>query len=53
MQLKQKLHVCAYCRFNFLDIEMPVISGFDFLDGLKDKPQIVFITSSRVCYESF
>jgi len=29
----------------FLDIEMPVISGFDFLDGLKTKPQIIFITS--------
>jgi two-component system LytT family response regulator len=29
----------------FLDVEMPVISGFDFLDGLKTKPQIVFITS--------
>ena len=29
----------------FLDIEMPVISGFDFLDGLKVKPQIIFITS--------
>jgi DNA-binding LytR/AlgR family response regulator len=29
----------------FLDVEMPVISGFDFLDGLKIKPQIVFITS--------
>jgi two-component system, LytTR family, response regulator len=29
----------------FLDIEMPVINGFDFLDGLKAKPQIVFITS--------
>jgi DNA-binding LytR/AlgR family response regulator len=29
----------------FLDIEMPVISGFDFLDGLKLKPQIIFITS--------
>lgn len=28
-----------------LDIEMPVINGFDFLDGLKVKPQIVFITS--------
>jgi DNA-binding LytR/AlgR family response regulator len=24
---------------------MPVINGFDFLDGLKQKPQIVFITS--------
>jgi len=29
----------------FLDIEMPVISGFDFVDGLKVKPQIVFVTS--------
>ncbi|HTO35470.1 MAG: LytTR family DNA-binding domain-containing protein [Flavobacteriaceae bacterium] len=29
----------------FLDIEMPIISGFDFLDGLKNKPQIIFITS--------
>ena len=29
----------------FLDIEMPVISGFDFLDGLNKKPQIIFITS--------
>lgn len=28
-----------------LDIEMPIISGFDFLDGLKIKPQIIFITS--------
>lgn len=28
-----------------LDIEMPIISGFDFLDGLKVKPQIIFITS--------
>lgn len=29
----------------FLDIEMPVIDGFDFLDGLKSKPQIIFITA--------
>ena len=29
----------------FLDIEMPVISGFDFIDGLKVKPQVIFITS--------
>lgn len=29
----------------FLDIEMPHITGFDLLDGLKNKPQIVFITS--------
>jgi DNA-binding LytR/AlgR family response regulator len=26
---------------------MPVISGFDFLDGLKVKPQIVFITLKK------
>jgi two-component system LytT family response regulator len=29
----------------FLDIEMAVINGFDLLDGLKLKPQIIFITS--------
>ena len=29
----------------FLDVEMPVINGFDFIDGLKIKPQIVFISS--------
>ena len=29
----------------FLDIEMPIISGFDLLDGLKAKPQVIFITS--------
>ena len=29
----------------FLDIEMPVLSGFDFLDDLKVKPQVIFITS--------
>ena len=29
----------------FLDVEMPVLSGFDFLDGLKVKPQVIFITS--------
>lgn len=29
----------------FLDIEMPLINGFDLLDGLKKKPQIIFITS--------
>lgn len=28
----------------FLDIEMPVINGFEFLDVLPNKPQIVFVT---------
>lgn len=30
----------------FLDIEMPVLNGFDFLDTLKTKPQVIFITSN-------
>lgn len=29
----------------FLDIEMPVINGFDLLDGLTEKPLVIFITS--------
>lgn len=29
----------------FLDVEMPVINGFDFLDKLQNKPQVIFITS--------
>ncbi len=29
----------------FLDVEMPLINGFDLLDGLKSKPQIIIITS--------
>jgi len=29
----------------FLDIEMPILNGFDLLDGLKVKPQVIFITS--------
>jgi len=28
----------------FLDVEMPEISGFDLLDGLSNKPQIIFVT---------
>lgn len=29
----------------FLDVEMPIVNGFDFLDGLKSLPQVIFITS--------
>ena len=29
----------------FLDIEMPILNGFDFLDILKIKPQVIFITA--------
>lgn len=29
----------------FLDIEMPVQSGFDLLDGLKSRPQIIFVSA--------
>lgn len=29
----------------FLDIEMPIINGFNLLDGLKEKPQIIFIAA--------
>jgi two-component system, LytTR family, response regulator len=29
----------------FLDIEMPVVNGFDFLNGILNKPHVVFITS--------
>jgi two-component system LytT family response regulator len=29
----------------FLDVEMPILNGFDFLDTLTVKPQFIFITS--------
>lgn len=30
----------------FLDIEMPIISGFDFIESLKDCPKIILITGN-------
>lgn len=30
----------------FLDIEMPIISGFDFIESLKDSPKIILITGN-------
>lgn len=28
----------------FLDIEMPIISGFDFIESLEERPQIILVT---------
>jgi CheY-like chemotaxis protein len=52
MQLKPKA-VCLYTIWLiFLDIEMPVISGFDFLDGLKQNSNHFITSKGRVCNES-
>ncbi len=38
----------------FLDIEMPVLSGFEFLDTLNNKPQIIFVTGkTEYAYKAF
>jgi two-component system LytT family response regulator len=38
----------------FLDIEMPVLSGFDLIDGLTQKPQIIFITGkTQYAFKAF
>lgn len=38
----------------FLDIEMPILSGFDLLDELTHKPQIIFVTGmTKYAYEAF
>lgn len=38
----------------FLDIEMPILSGFDLLDNLKIKPEIIFITGkTQYAFQAF
>jgi len=38
----------------FLDIEMPILSGFDLLDDLTQKPQIIFITGkTKYAFKAF
>ncbi|KRO66823.1 MAG: two-component system response regulator [Cryomorphaceae bacterium BACL21 MAG-121220-bin10] len=38
----------------FLDIEMPVLSGFDLLDDLTHKPQIIFVTGkTKYAFKAF
>ncbi|MCK5823965.1 MAG: response regulator transcription factor [Ichthyobacteriaceae bacterium] len=38
----------------FLDIEMPVVSGFDFLETFKDIPQVIIVTSKKeYAFEAF
>ena len=38
----------------FLDIEMPILTGFDLLDDLVHKPQIIFVTGkTKYAYKAF
>lgn len=38
----------------FLDIEMPILSGFDLLDDLSTKPQIIFVTGkTKYAFKAF
>jgi len=38
----------------FLDIEMPILSGFDLLDNLTEKPEIIFITGkTQYAFQAF
>ena len=38
----------------FLDIEMPVLSGFDLIDDLTHKPQIIFVTGkTKYAFKAF
>jgi len=37
-----------------LDIEMPILSGFDLLDNLEDKPEIIFVTGkTQYAFQAF
>lgn len=38
----------------FLDIEMPILSGFDLLDDLTRKPQVIFVTGkTKYAFKAF
>ena len=38
----------------FLDIEMPILSGFDLLDDLTHKPQVIFVTGkTKYAFKAF
>ena len=38
----------------FLDIEMPILSGFDLLDDFTNKPQIIFVTGkTKYAFKAF
>ena len=38
----------------FLDIEMPILSGFDLLDDMPTKPQIIFVTGkTKYAFKAF
>ena len=38
----------------FLDIEMPVVSGLDFLETFKDIPQVIIVTAKKeYAYDAF
>lgn len=38
----------------FLDIEMPILSGFDLLDDLSTKPQVIFVTGkTKYAFKAF
>lgn len=38
----------------FLDIEMPILSGFDLLDDIQKKPQVIFVTGkTKYAYKAF